>query len=284
MPLGQPNQDQLRAKFRSVDVFSATTITQYWRAPLGLQQVQSAQTTGTAFLESDYFGDLRIYMPTGYETEPHPFELVEQLCEFFSISVQHRDLVLLALTAAEERVERVFASRGIGPLVDDGLLAGPLGLAVVYGHDESDTDSDGDAGYETAEEDEGGQDGETKKGASRFNRLLNRKRFHPSFFRQGNGSNESLPSYSAAVARTTHGGAMGGRLAPTRQLPGVFTLPSLKKTIREMEFHQKDGAVIAEPTRPPTLFDRIRGLAQRDVDIGEMIVGVLVFFFFLFLF
>ncbi|ROT35439.1 hypothetical protein SODALDRAFT_283794 [Sodiomyces alkalinus F11] len=268
MPPGQPNQDQLCAKFRSVDVFSATTILQYWRAPLGLQQIQSAQTMGTGFLESDYFGDLRIYMPTGYETEPHPFELVEQLCEFFSIPTEHRDLVLIALTARIERVEEVFLRRGFVTLPDEGLRLGDNGGGDVGGP--SDAHSDDGVGYETAEEGEGQGKG---KGTSRFSRLLNRKRFHPSFFKQGNGSSESLPSYSAAVARTAQGGVMGGRLAPTRQLPGAFTLPSLKRTIGEMEFHQKEGAILGQHTRPLTLFDRIVGLAHRDADVGEMIVS-----------
>ncbi|KAL2757677.1 hypothetical protein ACRALDRAFT_1079807 [Sodiomyces alcalophilus JCM 7366] len=280
MPPGQPNRDQLRAKFRSVDVFSATTILQYWRAPLELRQIQSAQTTGTAFLESDYFGDLRVYMPTGYETEPHPFELVDQLCEFFSIPTKHRDLVLLALTAGIERVEEVFTSRGIGEVADDGPRAGPSRWVVADGDGDGGVQSDADsddysADYDSAEDDAEEEDAEAKKseGTSRFNRLLNRKRFHPSFFKQRNVSSDSLPSYDTAVARTAHGGVMGGRLAPTRKLPSVSTLPSLKKTIREMEFHQRDGAVFAEPTRPLTLLDRIRGLAQRDDDIGEMIIS-----------
>lgn len=264
MPLGQPDQAQLRSKFRSIEVFSAETITQFWRAPLGVRQVQSKSTTGQAFLESDYFGDLRIYIPVGYESEPYPFELAEQLREFFSIAVEHRDLVLLVLSGKLNRIQEVFSSRSIGNLIDENA-DGELATA-----DDAWRDGEGS----TVGSDTPGRDNKQKsQGSSRIGRILNPKRFHPSFFKEGDGSSEDLPSYSAAVARTTHGAASSGTGRPRRKLPPIFTLPSLQNTIQDVQFHQKDGAIVGEqPKTPPSVLGFLKGLAQRDVDVGEMIV------------
>lgn len=272
MQPGQPNEGQLRAKFRSVEVFSAATITQYWRAPFGLQQVQSAPTTGKAFLESDYFGNLRIYMPPGYEMETYPFELAEQIREFFTIAAEHRDLVLLALASEMERVEELFSSRGFGPLPEESVRNERENDEwTLADNDEPDMESltlDDDTPQENRN-----ADGKKKShGSSRFGRMLNRKRFHPSFFNQDDDSPDSLPSYSRAVARTTQGATSSRTVHPARKLPPAFTLSLLESTITDMEFHQKDGAIVGAPLRPSSVLGFIKGLAQRDVNMGETIV------------
>ncbi|KAM0323126.1 hypothetical protein ACHAQA_008976 [Verticillium albo-atrum] len=119
MPDQQPDQERIRDKFRNIDVYVASDISQYWTVPLGLTQVRSTLANGAAFLECDYAGDLRVYLREGYETEAYPCELAEQLRSFFSIPVEHRDLVSVALTAGVERVEQIFDARGILPLIDE---------------------------------------------------------------------------------------------------------------------------------------------------------------------
>src|SRR5690554_6867652 len=98
MPEHTTDMHHLRAKFSTVDVYVAQKITQYWRAPFGLKEYSSAPTEGNAFLESDYAGDLRIYLRADHEKDMYPYELAEQLWSFFNVPVQHRDLIAVALT------------------------------------------------------------------------------------------------------------------------------------------------------------------------------------------
>jgi hypothetical protein len=258
MPENQTDEKQLREKFRGVDVYMASKIVQYWRAPLGLRQVHSTLAEGAAFLECDYAGDLRIYLRAGYENEAYPYELAEQLRNFFNVPIEHRDLLTVALIAPEERVDQLFETRGIVPLLEEGI--------VGEEHDEE------DATYAPVQY----RPGPSKKSRSRlgsdlrFSRLLSHTRFSPSFFKQTNSSSNSPPSYNAAVARATQNAI--GRPAEPRTFASALTLPSLKGSLKELEFVQKHGAVVGTPKSPPTILDRVRGLAQRDADIGEMIV------------
>lgn len=255
MPENQTDAKQLREKFRGVDVYMASKIFQHWRAPLGLIQVHSRLAEGAAFLECDYAGDLRIYLRAGYESESHPYELAEQLQNFFNVPVEHRDLLTVALIAPEERVGQLFEARGIAPLLEEGI--------VGEGHDEDDAI----VLYHP---------GPIKKSRSRlvsdlrFSRLFSHTRFSPSFFKQTDSSLNSPPSYNVAVARATQNAI--GRPVEPRTFGSALTLPSLKGSLRELEFVQKHGAVVGTPKSPATILDRVRGLAQRDVDTGELIV------------
>src|SRR5262245_10816505 len=122
MPENQTDEKQLREKFRGVDVYVASKIVRYWQATLGLRQVHSTLAEGAAFLECDYAGDLRIYLRAGYENEAHPYELAEQLQNFFNVPIEHRDLLTVALIATEERVDQLFEARGIAPLLEEGIV------------------------------------------------------------------------------------------------------------------------------------------------------------------
>ncbi|KAM0617931.1 hypothetical protein ACHAP0_001196, partial [Verticillium nonalfalfae] len=270
MPEDQPNQEQVRDKFRSIDVYVASEISQYWTAPLGFTQVRSTLATGAAFLECDYAGDLRIYLRKGYETEAYPCELSEQLRSFFSIDIEHRDLVSVVLTAEVDRVEQIFDSRGVLPSIPD---------------DEDDEDGDAETqsgadaraktgnnyipGVGVVPVTTGPRAGSSSGEASRFSRLLGNSRFSAAFYGQPNNSGESLPSYTAAIARST-GSAAGAGATERRTIPGAYTLPFLRGALRELNFHQKEGTVIGAPVAPPGFLDRVKTFAQRDSDLGEL--------------
>ena len=235
-------------------------IVQYWHAPLELRRVYSTLDEGAAFLECDYAGDLRIYLRAGYENQAYPYELAEQLRNFFNIPIEHRDLLIMALTAPEERVDQLFEARGIAPLLEEGI--------VGEEHDEE------DATYAPVHY----RPGQIKKSHSRLgsdlriSRLLSHTRFSPSFFKQTNGSSNSNspPSYNVAVARATQNAI--GRPVEPRTFANALTLPSLKGSLKELEFVQKHGSVVGTSKSTPTILDRVRGLAQRHPDIGEIIV------------
>ncbi|EGY19727.1 uncharacterized protein VDAG_01743 [Verticillium dahliae VdLs.17] len=274
MPEDQPNQEQVRDKFRSIDVYVASEISQYWTAPLGFTQIRSTLATGAAFLECDYAGDLRIYLRKGYETEAYPCELSEQLRSFFSIDIEHRDLVSVVLTAEVDRVEQIFDSRGVMPSIPDDD-------DDEDGNDE--TQNGADSGAKTGNNyipgvgvipvTTGPRAGSSSGGeGSRFSRLLGNSRFSAAFYGQPNSSYESLPSYTAAIARSTGSAAAAGA-AERRTIPGAYTLPFLRGALRELNFHQKEGTVIGAPVAPPGFLDRVKTFAQRDSDLGELFVA-----------
>ncbi|KAM0283500.1 hypothetical protein ACHAQH_002451 [Verticillium albo-atrum] len=278
MPEHQPNKEQVRDKFRSIDVYVASEITQYWTAPLGLTQIRSTLATGAAFLECDYAGDLRIYLRKGYETEAYPCELAEQLRSFFNIDVELRDLVNVVLTAEVERVEQIFDVRGVLPLtINDDSEPEEDGETAI------EANNDYVPGVGTVPVATGLRAGNRSGEGSRFSRLLGHSRFQASLYEQPNSSYESLPSYTAAVARSTRSATAG---APDRRtIPGAYTLPFLKGALKELDFHQKEGTVIGAPATPPTMLDRVKTFAHRDADLGELFneTAELTFSLFLFL-
>jgi hypothetical protein len=258
MPENQPDEKELREKFRSVDVYMAPKIVQYWRAPLGLSEVQSTQTEGAAFLECDYAGELRIYIRAGYENEAYPYELAEQLHHFFNVPSEHRDLLTMALIAPKERVDQLFETRGIAALREEEV--------VDEEHDED------DAAYAPVHycPRPSKRSNSRLSSDSRFSRLFSHTRFSPSLSQQTNSSSTSPPSYSVAVARATQSAI--GRPVEPRTFGDALPLSSLRVSPKELEFVQKHGTVMGTPKSPPTILDRIRGLMQRDTDIGETIV------------
>lgn len=259
MPENQPDEKQLREKFRNVDVYTAPEIFQYWRAPLGLGEVQSTQADGAAFLECDYAGDLRIYTRDGYENEVYPYELAEQLQNFFNVPAEHRDLLTVALIAPEERVDEIFETRGIAPLIDD---------------EQANEEEEEEAVYAPLVYSPGiGKKTRTGLGSDmRFLRLFSHMRFSPSFSNEADDSPPCPPSYGVAVARATQNAI--GRPVEPRTFGGAVMLSSLKGSKKELEFVQNHGTVVGTPKNPPTLWDRIRSLVQRDSDVGEMIVSL----------
>ncbi|EEY15701.1 conserved hypothetical protein [Verticillium alfalfae VaMs.102] len=273
MPEDQPNQEQVRDKFRSIDVYVASEISQYWTAPLGFTQVRSTLATGAAFLECDYAGDLRIYLRKGYETEAYPCELSEQLRSFFSIDIEHRDLVSVVLTAEVDRVEQIFDSRGVLPSIPDDDDHEDGDAETQSGADSrAKTGNNYIPGVGVVPVTTGPRAGSSSGEASRFSRLLGNSRFSAAFYGQPNNSGESLPSYTAAIARST-GSAAGAGATERRTIPGAYTLPFLRGALRELNFHQKEGTVIGAPVAPPGFLDRVKTFAQRDSDLGELFVA-----------
>lgn len=254
----QANEMQLREKFRHVDVYMAPKISQYWRAPVGLAEVQSTPADGAAFLESDYAGDLRIYIRKGYDKEVYPYELAEQLQSFFNVPVEHKDLLTVALIAPEDRVDHLFETRGIAPLLEDDTA----------------DEEHGDNGAAYAPVRYCPQPNKKSWSQyvddSRFSRLFGHKRFNNSFSGETVSSSSTPPSYSVAVARATQNAI--GRPAEPRTFGGAIMLSALKASPNKLDFVQERGAVVGLPKRPPTIFERIRGLVQSDGDVGEKIV------------
>lgn len=262
MPEGQENHHQLAASFRRVEVYTAERIMQHWKTPLGLKQVHSQLAEGSAFLECDYAGDLRLYLRKDHENEVFPLEMAEQIRRYLGINPENRDLLIAALSVSEERIDELFDSRGIAPLVEQDI---------------PDDEAENESSEEATAFNPVARPVPTKKKSSRFGatarftRLFGPTRFSPSFFKQGNASTNSLPSYNAAVARSTQNAI--GRPAEPRTFSNALTLPSLKGALKDLDFVQTGATVVGTPTNPITLFDRIRGLTQRDRDIGEMIVS-----------
>ncbi|KAM0438683.1 hypothetical protein ACHAPT_001439 [Fusarium lateritium] len=255
---GVDDKQQLRSCFSQVQVFTSDKVVQSWQASLGMRRIDSSFAEGTTFLECDYAGDLRIYLRSGYEKEAHPCELAEQLRNFFNIPIEHKDLVAMVLTDREERLDRLFQERGIAPFQEDSPEPGEL---------------DAEEGeYRPVQ-----PPAPSKKSrlglsdGSRFNRLLSHARFNPSFFKQGDSTSNSLPTYDAAVARATQNAL--GRPVELRTFAGPMTLPSVKGALRDLEFTQKTGAVIGTPTGPPSMLDRVFGFTKRDSEVGEAIVS-----------
>jgi hypothetical protein len=256
IPENQTDEKQLREKFRDVEVYIAPKIVQYWRAPLGLREVHSEPADGDAFLEYDYAGDLRIYLRTGYENEAYPYELVEQLRNFFNVPIEQRDLLAVALIAPEKRVDEHFETRGIAPLLEEETV-----------------DEEGDEGsatYTPIHHPKPSKKRQLRLGDSRFSRLFSHKRFGASFVNQTNSPSNSPPSYRVAVARATQS-AIGRPIEP-RTFGSAHTLRSLGVSLKNLEFEQEYGAVVGTARSPPTVLDRIWGLKQRGVEIGETIV------------
>ncbi|RSL54666.1 hypothetical protein CEP53_007385 [Fusarium sp. AF-6] len=255
------NKQQLRRCFGQVQVFTSDKVVQSWQATLNMQRIDSSFAEGTAFLECDYAGDLRIYLRSGYEKEAHPCELAEQLRNLFNIPIEHRDLIMMVLTDKEGRLDRLFQERGISPYQEDSPEPGEL---------------DGEEGeYRPVQ-----NPAPSKKSrlgltnSSRFNRLFSHARFSPSFFKQSDNASNSLPTYDVAVARATQNAL--GRPVEIRTFAGAMTLPSVKGALRDLEFTQKTGAVIGTPTGPPRMLDRVFGLTKRDSEVGEAIVSDIV--------
>jgi hypothetical protein len=78
------------------------------------------------------------------------------------------------------------------------------------------------------------------------------------------------PSYNVAAARATQSAI--GRPVEPRTFANALTLASLEGSLTELEFVQGRGAVVGTRKSSPTILDRVRGLAQRDADIGEAMV------------
>jgi hypothetical protein len=239
----------------------ASKIVQYWYAPLGLSRVYSKLAEGAAFMESDYTGDLRIYLRSGYEKEAYPYELAEQLRNFFNVPVEHRDLLTMALIAPEERVDELFEARGIADLPEESNLG--------EGQVEEDGDDEDVASYAPILYcPKPGKKRRSRLGGDlRFSRLFNDRRFHPSFFNRDNEASKIPPSYNLAVARAIQNAI--GRPVEPRSFGGVLTL---KQSPSELDFVYTNGAVVATPKTPPTSLDRLKGMLQRDISIGERIV------------
>jgi hypothetical protein len=254
IPEDQTDEKQLREKFSAVTVCMASKIVQYWYAPLGLSRVYSKLAEGAAFMESDYTGDLRIYLRSGYEKEAYPYELAEQLRNFFNVPVEHRDLLTMALIAPEERVDELFEARGIAGLPDLGEVE----------EDEEDEDVASYAPILYCPKP--GKKRRSRLGGDlRFSRLFNDRRFHHSFF--NNEASKIPPSYNLAVARAIQNAI--GRPVEPRSFGGVLRL---KQSPSELDFVHTNGAVVATPKTPPTSLDRLKGMLQRDISIGERIV------------
>ncbi|SPN98452.1 uncharacterized protein DNG_01496 [Cephalotrichum gorgonifer] len=259
-PENQADVKHLRAKFRNVDVYLAPKIIQYWQAPLGLRNVSSTPHDGAAFLEADYAGDLRIYLRDDAEKDTYPYELAEQLRNFFNIPDKDRDLLAAAMTAPEDRVEQLFESRGIPPLLEDG-------------GNEEDEGEEG-AAYSPVQFPPPPSKKKASRlgGDSRVSRLLSSTRFGPSFFKQDEEKPAPVPpTYSVAVARSTQN-AMGRPVEP-RTFASAITLPTLKSAINDLEFVQTQGAVVGTPRSAPTMLDRFRRLVQHDDEVGERMVS-----------
>jgi len=247
----------LRERFRDVEVYIAPKIVQYWRAPLAFREVQSEPADGDAFLELDYAGDLRIYLRTGYENEAYPYELVEQLRSYFNVPFKQRDLLAAALIAPVEKVDQQFETRGIAPLLEE--------------EDEAAKEDDaGSATYAPIHQ-SGSKKRQSRLGGSRFSRLFSHKRFDASLDDQAESFSSSPPSYHVAVARATQGAI--GRPSEPRTFGDAHMLRSLGVSLKNLVLEQEHGAVVGSVISPPSFWDRIWNLKQRDFEIGETIVG-----------
>lgn len=261
MPESQRDQKQLREKFRKVEVYIATNVVQYWRATVGLEQIQSTLADGAAFLESDYAGDLRIYMRKGYESEQHPVELAAQLLQFFSIPPEHSDLVSIALTATVARLTEIFELRGIPPLVDD-TLPPPRVMEDESHRNAQLPDYKPDEDVPLPKE-------------PRASRILRRAKFAPELFNNGTDTSTPTPlqTLGPAVARSTLGvDNLTGNVV--RTAPSPFTVKSLKGIMKDLEVAEKDGGLVGTPSQKPTLLDRLVSLRQTNAEIGQMIVSL----------
>lgn len=258
IPEDQKDEKQLREKFRHVQVYMAPKIFQFWRTPFGLSQVESHPADGAAFLECDYAGDLRIYLRKGYENEAYPYELVEQLGDFFNVPIGQRDILAAALIAPETRVDELFEARGIAPLVEE--------TEVEEEHENSQRTS-APTVYTEPNEKRG-----SRPGDSRFSRLFSHKRFDTLFTNSADNTPEIPPPYRIAVARATQS-AMGRPIEP-RTFGTAHTLRSLGVLLKNLEFEQTTGAVVATARTPPAFWDRIFAFRHRDVDLGEIIVSI----------
>lgn len=255
IPENQTDEKQLRERFRDVEVYIAPKIVQYWRAPLAFREIQSKPADGDAFLEFDYAGALRIYLRTGYENEAYPYELVEQLRNYFNVPFEQRDLLAAALIAPMERVDQQFETRGIAPLLDEEETA-----------EENDTGSITYAPIHHLES----KKRQSRLGGSRFTRLFSHKRFDASFDDQAESSSSSPPSYHVAVARATQSAI--GRPSEPRTFGDAHVLQALGVSLKNLVLEQQHGAVVGTTISPPSFWDRIWNLKQRDFEIGETIV------------
>ena len=234
---------------------------QYWRANVGLDSVQSTQADGTAFLESDYAGDLRIYMRRGYELETHPVELATQLRLFFNIAPEHGDLVSAALTGSVQRLSELFESRGIAPLVDEEVP-----VPNLKSSEDEDLSNTWIPAYEPEEN-------LPPPRESRPARLLRRIKFSPALSSAKTNRTTRVPLHGLgpAVARSTQG--VHGQPGDTvRTAPSPFTMKSIKGIMKELEVVEKNGSLVGTPSQAPTLLDRAVSLVQTNAEIGEMIV------------
>jgi hypothetical protein len=261
IPEDERDWKQLRERFHDVEVYTAPEIVQYWRAALGLRVVHSEPADGFAFLEFDYAGDLRIYIRNGYEDEAYPYELVEQLGNYFNVPLEQRDLLAAVLIAPEERIETIFESRGIAPLLEEGVER--------LAEEDDDTEN---ATFAPIRHQIVNKKSQSRLGDSRFSRLFSNKRFSTSFFNQYSSSSDSPPSYHVAVARAVQG-AVGQPVEP-RTFGSAHTLPSLGVSLKNLDFAQEYGAVVGTARRPPSLLERIWGLKERDFEVGETIVRI----------
>lgn len=260
MPENKPDNGYIREKFSQVNVFVAHGIVQFWHATLDLQRISSKPTDGTAFIESDYTGGLRIYLRRGYEDDAYPYELAEHLRNFFGVAPEHRDLLTAAITAPEEKVEQLFEARGIAPLLDE-----------ITGEDANGED-EGHAAYAHAHAHHMSNQSSTFRshlsGESRFTRLLGSSRFAPAFFK--NNGPGAPPSYDAVLDRSARN-AMGRPVEP-RALSEEVSLGALQGKLSGLEFVTQHDAVVGRQVAPPRFLDRFRSRVQRDSDAGEAIV------------
>lgn len=269
MPDLQHDRDHVRDKFGNVEVYLASSIEQYWTAPLGVKEVRSKVSEGYAFLESDYAGDLRIYLKTGYDAEPFPIELADRLTEFFNIPETKKDLVNVVLTASVDRLDRLFDEKGIPPLLEE-----------IPERPEADFEDPPEdvalARSQTSREEKP----KSKLGSSensRFTRLLAHKRFNSSTsgFSDINQSISSLPSYNTAIGNPSKLGS-SSKLDEKKQksiVPVFYTLEDVEKTLKDMRFQQHKGIVKAKLPEPQGLLERVKNYVQRDNDAAELVVS-----------
>ena len=270
MPDLQHDRDHIRDKFGNVEVYLASSILQHWTAPLGVQQIQSRTSEGVALLESDYAGDLRIYLKTGYDAEPFPLELADQLTDFFNIPADKKDLVNVVLTAGIDRIDRLFDEKGIPPLLEDipdrpqeDYEDPPEVLALARSHTGSTVD----------------EKPKTKLGSSqssRFTRLVAHKRFASSAtsFSEANQSVSSLPSYHTAIGKPSKKISSFKNEKKGQSNPVFYSLDDVEKTLKDMKFQQHGGIVKAKLPEPQGFMDRVKNYMQRDNDAAETIVSV----------
>lgn len=266
-PEDNPDRCHIQSKFSAVNVFVAPRIVQFWHATLGLQRVESSPTDGSAFLESDTTGNLRIYVQQGREEDPHPYELVEHLRVFFGIAAEHRDLIAAAITASEEVVEELFGARGIAPLLEEGF------------GDSADNEElyEEDAEYTPVQFlPEASKAARPRLGGdSRFARLFGSTRFAPAFFKDV-GSSTNLPSYDTALDRSAQN-AMGRPVEP-RAASSAVTFTALQGQLSKLEFvknENEDGVVLGRPVFQPSFFDRFKSKIQSDSGAAEAMVCAL---------
>ncbi|SPO01787.1 uncharacterized protein DNG_04460 [Cephalotrichum gorgonifer] len=257
----QPDKQHIREKFSAVNVFLARGIVQYWYVNLGLQRITSKVADGDAFIESDYTGGLRIYLRSGYEENQYPYELSEDLRNFFNVPAEHRDLLIAAITAPEARVEELFESRGIAPLLEE------------RGEGEgSEWEVEGDVVYAPVQYPPMPNKAGSSRlgGESRLSRLLGGKRFSPAFF-AGDGPSSSLPSYDLAIDRSAQNAI--GRPVEPRSFSGGVTWTAIQGELTKLEFVQMHDSVLGRPVAPPSFLDRFKSKVQRDSQTGESMVS-----------